>query len=140
MGPKRQTKNKGKGKAPLVIPPQDQDTEDADMLGLMKGAGVLDLANLTSINEIEQADDSKMELEEEGFEGEDEDDEESEDDDEDSLDEWMEEDDDEDEMVDDDEITYSNSCWAVRIERDTHWQTFAITGHFSINQPSSVPN
>ncbi|KAK4509384.1 uncharacterized protein ATC70_007735 [Mucor velutinosus] len=100
MGPKRQTRNKGKGKASMAIPTGDTDTEDVDVSALMKGTGILDLANPSSINEIEQADDSKMELEEEGFEEDDDDD----DDDQDSLDEWMEEDD-EDETVDDDEIT-----------------------------------
>lgn len=109
MGPKRQTRNKGKGKAPLAIPAKDADMEEIDVSALMKGAGILDLANPSSINAIEQADDSKMELEEDGFEQDDEGDEDDEEGD-DSLDEWMEEDDDdEDETVNDDEITYSNT-------------------------------
>ncbi|GAN08297.1 TPR-like protein [Mucor ambiguus] len=107
MGPKRQTRNKGKGKAALEMSAEDTDMEKFNASALMKGAGILDLANPSSINEIEQADDSKMELEEEGFEEDQDDDEEGDgydDGDDDSLEEWMEEDG-EDEIVDDDEIT-----------------------------------
>ncbi|KAL7327548.1 transcription factor TFIIIC subunit tfc4 [Mucor circinelloides] len=103
MGPRRQTRNKGKEKAPLV-PAQETNTEQMDVSALIRGSDILDLANSKSINDIDQGEDSRMELEEEGFEEDEEDEDGDDDDDADSLEEWMEEDGD-DEMVDDDEIT-----------------------------------
>lgn len=79
-----------------------------DVSALIRGSDILDLANSKSINDIDQGEDSRMELEEEGFEEDEEDEDGDDDDDADSLEEWMEEDGD-DEMVDDDEITYSAS-------------------------------
>jgi hypothetical protein len=90
MSDRRQTRNKGKGKASLL----ETKDEEMDVSKLISGSGIV-----LDLNDDNNDEDSKVKLEEEDYEDYDDDD-----DDADSLDKWMEEDD--HELVDDDEITY----------------------------------